>query len=72
MGSLQGSSLLDFLSSAGPELVFSAFPLQGQVDFIIFIFICFYTLTKFVLPCAASGNNWGNLFSLELGAGIHP
>lgn len=42
------------------ELVFSAFPLQGWVDFIISIFICSYTLTKCVPPCADSGNNWGN------------
>lgn len=72
MGSLQGCSLLDFLSSAGPELAFSAFPLQGLVDFVIFIFICFCTLTKFVPPYADSGSNWGNVVSLELGAGIHP
>lgn len=64
--------MLDFLCSAGPELVFGAFPLQGQIDFVIFIFICSYTLTKFVPPYADSGCNWGNLFSLELEAQIHP
>lgn len=52
------------------ELVFSAFPLQGQVDFVIFIFICSYLSQSLFLPVLILAITGGIL--LKLGAGIHP